>query len=85
MKVFQLIGAHPRVLLVNQLQSREEKWYRQAQYVHSLPDGPKLRHLQDQGNSGSLHKTHWRSVLRAGIFGDLITSDHEVLREGCES
>ena len=28
MKVFQPIGTHPRVLLVNQLQSREEKWYR---------------------------------------------------------
>ena len=26
--VFPLIGTHPRVLLVNQLQSREEKWYR---------------------------------------------------------
>ena len=28
MKVFELRGTHPRVLLVNQLQSREEKWYR---------------------------------------------------------
>ena len=28
MKVFQNTGIHPRVLLVNQLQSREEKWYR---------------------------------------------------------
>ena len=28
MRVFQLLGTHPRVLLVNQLQSREEKWYR---------------------------------------------------------
>ena len=28
MKVFQLIGTHLRFLLVNQLQSREDKWYR---------------------------------------------------------
>ena len=28
MKVFQLIGTHPRVLVVNQLHGREEKWYR---------------------------------------------------------
>ena len=28
MKVYQFIGTHPRVLLVNQLQIREEKWYR---------------------------------------------------------
>ena len=28
MKVFQLIVTHPRVLLVNHLQSREEKWCR---------------------------------------------------------
>ena len=26
-----------------------------------------------------------RAVLRAEIFGDLITADHKVLREGCES
>ena len=31
-------------------------------YTHSLPEGPKLRHLhEDQDNKGSLHKTHWRS------------------------
>ena len=28
MKVFQLIGTHPGVLLVTELQSSEEKWYR---------------------------------------------------------
>ena len=28
MTVFQLIGTHPRVLFVNQLQNRKEKWYR---------------------------------------------------------
>ena len=37
MKVFQLIGTHPPVLLVNQLQSREEKCYRASTvFVHDL-------------------------------------------------
>ena len=33
MKVFQLIGTHPRVLVVNQLQRREEKWYRASTVI----------------------------------------------------
>ena len=33
-----------------------------------------------------MHKTHWRkAVLRAVNFGDLITADHKVLSDNCES
>ena len=64
MKVFQLMGTHPRVLLVNQLQNREEKlyWVSTVFTLSSRNEGPKLRHLQeDQDNKGPLQKTQWRS------------------------
>ena len=32
-----------------------------------------------------MQKTHWRSRTSCRIFGDLITADHKVLSEGCES
>ena len=31
-----------------------------------------------------MHKTHWRSRTSCRKFGDLITTDHKVLSEGCE-
>ena len=58
----------------------------QAQYLYSLPEGPKFRYLlENQGYEGSLQKTHWCSRAKSGkIFGDLMTADHKVLSEGCE-
>ena len=45
-----------------QIRNVLRKWCRGAQYLHSLPEGPKLRHLlENQDNWGSLQKTHWRS------------------------
>ena len=32
-----------------------------------------------------MQKTHWWSRTSCRIFGDLITADHKVLSEGCES
>ena len=32
-----------------------------------------------------MQKTHWRSRTSCRKFGDLITADHKVLSEGCES
>ena len=32
-----------------------------------------------------MQKTHWRSRTSSRKFGDLITADHKVLSEGCES
>ena len=41
----------------------------QAQYLYSLPEGPKLRHLhEDQDHQGSLQKTHWRSRTSSRKF-----------------
>ena len=88
MKVFQLIGTHLRFLLVNQLQSREEKWYRgKTQYLFSFPEGPKL------ATSAKGPRKQWTlaekrtgaAVPRAEHFGDLITADHKVLSDNCES
>ena len=54
MKVFQLTETHPRVLLLNQLQSCEEKWYRANTVLKLISrrtetatsaGGPKLRGL----------------------------------------
>ena len=40
---------------------------------------------EDQNYKGPLQKTQWRAVPRAVIFGDLITADHKVLSDNCES
>ena len=86
-EVFQLIGTHPRVLLVNQRQSRGKKWYRASTiFTHSLPEGPELRHLfEDENNEGVLQKTHSNGRAQGGKIGDLITADHKLLSGGCES
>ena len=81
MKVFQLTGTHPRVLLVNYLQSREPKWYRVS--------FPKDRNcdifLRTKVTRASCRKRTGTIVSGGEHFGDLITADHKVLREGCES
>ena len=49
-------------------------------YTHSR-DRP-----EDHTYKVSVQKTHWRSRTSCQkIFGDLITADHKVLNEGCES
>ena len=55
-------------------------------YTH-FPKRPKLRDLpEDQNYKGAVQKTHWRSHTSCRIFfGDLITADHKVLSENCES
>ena len=47
---------------------------------------PKLRDLpEDQNHKGPCRRRIGRVVPRAENFGDLITADHKVLSEGCES
>ena len=58
----------------------------EAQYLYSLHKRPKLRSLLAiQMDKGSLQKTLWRSSTSIRKFGDLITADHKVFNEGCES
>ena len=40
---------------------------------------------EDQNHKLPVQKTHWRSRTSCRKFGDLITADHKVLSEGCES
>ena len=87
MIVFQFTATHPRVLLVNQLQSREWKSYR-ANTVFILTSrrtetatsawGPRWQGLLAEKRTGE-------AVLRAEKFGDLITADHKVLNGEGES
>ena len=87
MKVFQLTGTHPRVLLVNHLQSREEHWYRASTVlkVTSIKTeiarsarGPKL-----QGPHAEVALAEQHLVQK--IVCDIMTADHNFLRQGCES
>ena len=63
MKVSQNTGTHPRVLLVNQLQSRKESGIGQAQYLYSLAERPKLRHqLEDENYKGLVQSFQKRKI-----------------------
>ena len=64
---------------------RSEDLGKRSVYTH-FPNKPKLRDLsEDQIYKGPVQKTQCGVVLRAENFGDLITADHKVLSEGCES
>ena len=91
MKVFQLRGTHPRVLLVNQLQNREEKVAsgKHSCYTH-FPKDRKDRNcdicMRTKITRAPCRKRTGSAVLRAENFVDLMTGDHKVLsEEGCES
>ena len=54
--------------------------------VHTHFPKDQLRDLQaDQNHKGSAQKTQWRSRTSCSNFGDLITADHNVLSDNCES
>ena len=77
---------HPHTFLRFQVRNIQQKWQRieEAQYVHSLPEGPRLRRLlANQHNKGSLQKARLCFVQKSLV--DLITVDHKVVNEGCES
>ena len=87
MKVFQLIGTHPRALLVNQFQSREEKVVsrsgKHCVETH-FPKDPN-RDICLMTKITRAQKTHWYSRAKSRKIGDLMTADHKVIGEGCES
>ena len=86
MKVFQNIDTLP-VLLMNYLWSCEQKWYRVNRTFSLISRktgiaisvrGRKLRGLLAED-------APVQSCPELNIFCDLITADHKVLSEGCES
>ena len=72
---------------MNYLQSRKQVWYRVS--IASLPNSPKDQNydisLTTKTTSASCKRRTGTLVPRAEKFGDLMTADHEVLSEGCES
>ena len=85
MKVFQNTETLP-VLVMNYLQGLEEKWYRASTSIlfTSLRTETDIC-LKPRFTRVSCRKRTDTVVPRAGNFGDLITADHKVLSEGCES
>ena len=83
MKVFQPVGTHPRVLLVNQLQSRDQKWYRESTVCLLIS---RRTEIATSAWEPKLHGLFAEDVLVQScpewIFCDSITAD---LNEGCES
>ena len=59
----------------------------EAPYSYSLHPRPKLRHMFENKKITSVpcRRRDEGSIPRAEKFGDLITADHKVLNEGCES
>ena len=51
---------------------------KEAQYLYSLPKRPKLRSMLANHDDSD-------AAPRAEKFGDLITADHKILSDGCES
>ena len=85
MTVFQLIGTHPRVLLVNQLQSREEKVVsgKHSIYTHFPKDRNCDICMRTKITRAPCRKRTGAAMPRAENSHALITADHQVLR--CES
>ena len=57
---------------------------------HELPVEPRAKVVPGPGKHrinthDFLQKTYWYSRAQCGNIGDLITADHKVLSEGCES
>ena len=83
MKMFQNTETLP-VLLMNYLQSREQKWYR-VSTAFLLKDRNCDICLKTKLTRAFCRRRAGTVVPRAEIFGDLITADHKVLSEGSES
>ena len=64
---------------------RREDLCKHSVHTH-FPQDRKLRDLsEDQNYKGPVQKTQWRSRTSCRKFVDLITADHKVLSENCES
>ena len=55
-------------------------------HFHALPEGPKSRSIhKTKLTRATCRRRTGNQVPRAEIFGDLITADHKVLNEDCQS
>ena len=73
------VKEHTRKLF-SRIRSRtsEKSGIGQAQYSYSLPEGSKLRNVQeDQNYKGSLQKTHWQSCTSSSKFWKLNNSRYQ--------
>ena len=72
---------------MNYLQSREQKWYRVSNSIFT--HFPKKRNcdicLRTKYTRASCRSRTGEALPRAEKFGDLITADHKVLSDNCES
>ena len=89
MKKFHFAGTHPRVLLVNQLQGREEKWYRnRARTVFILTSRrTKIARFASEPRLQGLFAENalTQPYLEQKNLVTWITADHKVFNKGCES
>ena len=64
---------------------RREDLGKHSVYTH-FPKRPKLRDPpEDKNYKGPCRRRNGEAVLRAEKIGDLITADHKVLSDNCES
>ena len=78
----------PHTFLRTQIRNILRKWQQDRGSVvfHSLPERPRLRRLlENKNDKASCRRRIGEALLRAEKFGDLITADHKVHNEGCES
>ena len=82
MKMFNHIDALPAHLM-NYQWSRAQKWYRVRASIESILTSRKTEIVTSAG--GRKLQGRLAVVPKAENVGDLITADHTVLSEGCES
>ena len=88
MTEFLNIETHTQVLLVRYLQSphsRDEDLVKHSVYTHFPKDRNCEICQRTQITRAPCRRRIGGAVPRAENFGDLITADHKVLSEGCES
>ena len=78
---------HPLALLVNHLiRNLQEKWYRVRKvFSHTSRRTETAKYAKAPKTRAICRKRTGNPVLRAEKIGDLITEDHKVLRDECES
>ena len=85
MKVFQLTGTHPRVLLVNELHGRDKKVASTVLKTHSPMDKDCEMCKRTKMTRAPCRTRSGTAILRAEKVSDLIATEHEALSEGYES